>query len=85
MNYVDDGWTEISTMLRPMSTKEMAARRSLPDGRHRRRKLVMSPKIADYRAMNVLRSAVDDVVKDPATAEALKPWYRWFCKASLLP
>ena len=36
--------------------------------------------IADYRAMNVLRSRVDDVVKDPATAAALKPWYRWFCK-----
>src|SRR5260370_659121 len=77
MNYVDDGWTEISAMLRPMSTKEMAAklaRRPTPE------EIGYMAEIADYRAMNVLRSRVDDVVKDPATAEALKPWYRWFCK-----
>src|SRR5260370_701180 len=50
---------------------------------HRRRtpeEIGYMAEIADYRAMNVLRSRVDDVVKDPATAEALKPWYRWFCK-----
>ena len=30
--------------------------------------------------MNQVRARVDEIVKDPATAEALKPWYRQFCK-----
>ena len=37
-------------------------------------------KMADYQKMNSIRNRVDDVVEDPATAEALKPWYRQFCK-----
>ena len=30
--------------------------------------------------MEQIRSRVDSIVKDPATAEALKPYYRQFCK-----
>jgi cyclohexanone monooxygenase len=30
--------------------------------------------------MNQIRARVDSIVKDRATAEALKPWYRQFCK-----
>jgi cyclohexanone monooxygenase len=30
--------------------------------------------------MNKVRARVDQTVADPATAEALKPWYRQFCK-----
>jgi cation diffusion facilitator CzcD-associated flavoprotein CzcO len=30
--------------------------------------------------MNEIRARVDDLVRDPATAEALKPWYRQLCK-----
>ena len=30
--------------------------------------------------MNELRARVDAIVEDPATAEALKPWYRYACK-----
>ena len=30
--------------------------------------------------MNQIRARVDAVVEDKATAEALKPWYRQFCK-----
>jgi len=36
--------------------------------------------LADYRKMNTIRTRVDRLVKDPATAAALKPWYRQFCK-----
>ena len=36
--------------------------------------------LADYRKMNQVRARVDAIVKDPATAETLKPWYRQFCK-----
>ena len=36
--------------------------------------------IADFQKMNGVRARVDQTVDDPATAEALKPWYRQFCK-----
>ncbi|HVN86300.1 MAG TPA: NAD(P)/FAD-dependent oxidoreductase [Candidatus Binatia bacterium] len=36
--------------------------------------------IADFQKMNQIRARVDAIVKDKATAEALKPWYRQFCK-----
>ncbi|MFP5071152.1 flavin-containing monooxygenase [Pseudonocardia nantongensis] len=36
--------------------------------------------IADAEKMDELRARVDAVVEDPATAAALKPWYRQMCK-----
>ncbi|MEV0642395.1 NAD(P)/FAD-dependent oxidoreductase [Streptomyces sp. NPDC050619] len=36
--------------------------------------------LADFQKMNELRARVDALVDDPATAEALKPWYRYMCK-----
>jgi cation diffusion facilitator CzcD-associated flavoprotein CzcO len=30
--------------------------------------------------MNEVRARVDEIVHDPATAELLKPWYRYLCK-----
>jgi cyclohexanone monooxygenase len=36
--------------------------------------------LADFQKMEQIRARVDTIVKDPATAEALKPWYRQFCK-----
>src|SRR3569833_2708088 len=35
---------------------------------------------ADYRKMEEIRARVDTIVKDEATASALKPWYKAFCK-----
>ena len=35
---------------------------------------------ADFRKMEEVRDRVDSIVTDPATAEALKPWYKAFCK-----
>ncbi len=35
---------------------------------------------ADDKKMEQLRARIDAVVKDKATAEALKPWYNRFCK-----
>ena len=35
---------------------------------------------ADFEKMEEIRSRVDTIVTDPTTAEALKPWYRQFCK-----
>ncbi|MER7015430.1 NAD(P)/FAD-dependent oxidoreductase [Saccharopolyspora sp. NPDC000359] len=36
--------------------------------------------VLDFQKMNELRARVDEVVDDPATAELLKPWYRYGCK-----
>jgi cyclohexanone monooxygenase len=36
--------------------------------------------LADFEKMEQIRSRVDEIVKDEATAAALKPWYRQFCK-----
>jgi cation diffusion facilitator CzcD-associated flavoprotein CzcO len=36
--------------------------------------------MADFDKMEQIRSRVDAIVSDPGTAEALKPWYRQFCK-----
>ena len=36
--------------------------------------------VADHQIMNGIRQRVDDEVRDAATAEALKPWYRRMCK-----
>ncbi|MFJ3667057.1 flavin-containing monooxygenase [Streptomyces sp. NPDC090106] len=35
---------------------------------------------ADTAKMNEIRARVDEVVTDPRTARALKPWYRYACK-----
>jgi cyclohexanone monooxygenase len=70
---VQDGWTEIVGNLMLRARKEgglgtdPAAIGSIVEN-------------ADFEKMNQVRSRVDDIVKDPATAEALKPWYRQFCK-----
>jgi len=34
----------------------------------------------DLQKMERVRGRIDDVVTDPKTAEALKPWYRYLCK-----
>ena len=35
---------------------------------------------SDDEKMTEIRARVDAIVEDPATAEALKPWYRQLCK-----
>jgi len=36
--------------------------------------------LADFRKMNQIRARVDENVQNKVAAEALKPWYRQFCK-----
>jgi cation diffusion facilitator CzcD-associated flavoprotein CzcO len=36
--------------------------------------------LIDFRNMDAIRARVDSIVKDEATAEALKPWYKQSCK-----
>jgi len=37
----------------------------------------------DYQVMERMRQRVASIVKDPETAEALKPWFRFLCKRPL--
>src|SRR5277367_5645130 len=70
---VSDGWTDIIRNLisiaavrgdKPMTMEE----------------LVQTMELADFRKMNQVRGRVDALVRDRDAAEALKPWYRQFCK-----
>jgi cation diffusion facilitator CzcD-associated flavoprotein CzcO len=74
---VHDGWTDIFRNLTGLAAKQIADKlgRRLTNAE---RAEVMA--FADYRKMNQVRARVDTIVKDPATAALLKPWYRQFCK-----
>jgi len=41
---------------------------------------VDATQMANFRKMESLRQRISDIVQDPKTAEALKPWYNYFCK-----
>ena len=74
---VHDGWTDIFRNLTGAAARE-ASRKLGRRLTHEERGELMQ--LADYRKMNQVRARVDAIVKDPATAAALKPWYRQFCK-----
>ena len=38
---------------------------------------------ADFEKMEAMRTRIANTVKDPATAEALKPYFNWMCKRPL--
>ncbi len=42
--------------------------------------LASTMELADFEKMEQIRARVDAIVQDPATAEALKPYYHQFCK-----
>jgi cyclohexanone monooxygenase len=69
---VMDGWTEIIRNLISMANFRGTA---IP-----REEVPRLMELADFQKMNAIRARVDAIVEDPATAEALKPWYRQFCK-----
>jgi cation diffusion facilitator CzcD-associated flavoprotein CzcO len=77
VDLVSDGWTDIARSLSPMKSSEIEERLGRKPTSDERALLAEA---FDYQIMNKIRNRVSDVVKDPATAEALKPWYRWLCK-----
>ena len=70
---VNDGWTVIFRKILAMMFSE-----ETPDVS--REAIARNTELADFMQMEEIRTRVDEVVADPATAEALKPWYRQFCK-----
>jgi cation diffusion facilitator CzcD-associated flavoprotein CzcO len=74
---VHDGWTDIFRNLTGAAAKAAASKLGRRLTPRERAELMM---YSDYKKMNQVRARVDQIVKDPVTAEALKPWYRQFCK-----
>jgi cyclohexanone monooxygenase len=74
---VSDGWTDIFRNLTGIAAK-IAGRKLGRRLTNAERAELME--LSDYRKMNSVRARADAIVKDPATADALKPWYRQFCK-----
>jgi cation diffusion facilitator CzcD-associated flavoprotein CzcO len=70
---VADGWTDI---VRKLLSRRLAA----PDPASAPEELARTLDLADFEKMEEIRARVAKVVRDPATAEALKPWYGQFCK-----
>ncbi|ORW85079.1 flavin-containing monooxygenase [Mycobacterium sherrisii] len=69
---VADAWTSITRKLPVMRHDSDGT----ADGAQRSRDV----ELADFAKMEEIRARVDAIVTDRATAEALKPWYGYFCK-----
>jgi cyclohexanone monooxygenase len=70
---VCDGWTEINRNLQ----HELAA---LGNPKLSLEEYMAIRERTDYEVMERLRDRVAEIVKDPATVEKLKPFYRFLCK-----
>jgi cation diffusion facilitator CzcD-associated flavoprotein CzcO len=70
---VNDGWTVIFRKILTLMFSE-----GTPDVSQEA--IARKTELADFMQMEEIRARVDEVVQDPAIAEALKPWYRQFCK-----
>ncbi len=70
---VNDGWTELFKSLGELMDGSGSANLSVAE-------LKLLGEIVDYQHDNRVRARIDDTVKDKATAEALKHWYRPWCK-----
>jgi cation diffusion facilitator CzcD-associated flavoprotein CzcO len=72
---VADAWTSITRKLPVMRHDSADVNGSVDPGQRAR-----DIEIADFAKMEEIRARVDELVTDRATAEALKPWYGYFCK-----
>ncbi|MBS0274265.1 MAG: NAD(P)/FAD-dependent oxidoreductase [Proteobacteria bacterium] len=68
---VNDGWTDIIVNLGAAARNRAKAGKRV-SGR--------ALEIADFKKMEQIRARAEAIVKDPNVAEALKPYYRQFCK-----
>ncbi len=68
---VSDGWTDI---LRNLTALGESARLGTPE------EIAEAMEMADFQKMEQIRRRVDELIEDSNIAEALKPYYRQFCK-----
>ena len=77
---VSDGWTEIITKLLRGRVSGNATDGFGGGGAPDALELGKVMEMADFEKMNQIRARADATVHDKTTAEALKPYYRQFCK-----
>lgn len=70
---VQDGWTATHALQRSILSGAVDDAVSEEERLHRE-------ELDDAETMGRIRARVDEMVQDPATAEVLKPWYRYMCK-----
>ncbi len=70
---VNDGWTDIIGNLISISRSRKSENLTMKE-------MGTRMELADFQKMEQIRSRVDELVDDVATAQALKPYYRQFCK-----
>ena len=70
---VGDGWTELYTDIVVNPGFQGLTPEELPKAIEH----------ADFERMESIRARIDETVNDAATAEAMKPWYRYMCKRPL--
>jgi cyclohexanone monooxygenase len=75
VDLVADGWTDIFRRLQSMLQERTASSDAMD-----MEEAMLRAEIADFQKMNEIRARADETVCDPVTAEALKPYYRQFCK-----
>lgn len=75
VDLVNDGWTDIFRRFQADLRQAMAAGSNVDV-----EELALRAEIADFQKMNEIRARVDATVGQRDAAEALKPWYRQFCK-----
>jgi len=68
-NLVDDAWIYMAQVSNPKMDPEMSAE-----------DIARAAEAFDYEVMELHRHRIDELVKDPAIAESLKPYYRYLCK-----
>jgi cyclohexanone monooxygenase len=73
VDLVKDGWTDIIGKLL-LGMQQGKSQDFSPEG------IARAVEIADFEKMEEIRARVNATVKDEETAEALKPYYRQFCK-----
>jgi len=78
---VMDGWTDISQRIRDKAVAiAMSDPDAMVDGAMSPEALQRAYFDSDDEKMAEIRARVDEIVEDPDTAEALKPWFRQLCK-----
>jgi cation diffusion facilitator CzcD-associated flavoprotein CzcO len=70
---VKDGWTDISQRIRDRLFAD-------PDATLTPESWLRAYEDSDDEKMAEIRARVDELIADPVTAAALKPWYRQLCK-----
>jgi cation diffusion facilitator CzcD-associated flavoprotein CzcO len=72
---VQDGWTDIAKRIRDRIVQMVSEGAEFTP-----ETMLQAYEDSDDEKMEEIRARVDAIVDDPATAEALKPWYRQLCK-----